>query len=321
MMSAIDLRKTLIIWALPQISRFVSSSSYVHHTSIIYTHDHSITLPSTISNILPMSLIITDLLLSLATRNTNYLQLLRTFYKFTGSREMRSYLLVFVTLLFAIASVSGLQLPNSPRNPIKIAKSFAKVVSISSVAFGVAISPSSASWFPSNEQKQVDQISLCQRPVQELLDQLRPVETPNAIGVFSKTQILRGGREDSAVVQNYLDTYIRPCQQKMEAAAKTIDTRNPEDKAALGNLPLLMKGHIFELQSAIKLENAKEQEKEVEEVQETLADFLRIASQKYEVTPYMPNRSTEKDLFGPLSCEYWGKVRVAGSNKCEDVTK
>jgi len=82
-------------------------------------------------------------------------------------------------------------------------------------------------------------------------------------------------------------------------------------------LPSLMKGHILELTDAIKKQKAEPMRKEVEEVRETLAEFLKLSASKYEVEPYRPARQiSDKELFGPLGCEFWGKKRVPGSNAC-----
>lgn len=84
-------------------------------------------------------------------------------------------------------------------------------------------------------------------------------------------------------------------------------------------LPLLMKGHTIELTQAIEAQKADAQAREVEEVQETLAEFLKLASTKYNVEPFRPTRSlTDAELFGPLGCEFWGKKRMQGSNTCTD---
>lgn len=57
--------------------------------------------------------------------------------------------------------------------------------------------------------------------------------------------------------------------------------------------------------------------KESLEVQETLQEFLKLASAKYDVTMYVePSRISDKDLFGPLGCEFYGKKRIPGSNAC-----
>lgn len=175
--------------------------------------------------------------------------------------------------------------------------------------------------FQSAEQNKLDEISSFQKPVDELLSSLRPTMQPNPIGVFSETQLLKGGYEDSNVVLNYKSLYLEPLQVKMEEFVKLIiskDFGDEESKNRLKSLPLLMKGHLLELDQAIKSQKASEQAKEVEEVQETLAEFLKLCSlNKFSVTPYVPTRPlTDKELFGPLGCEFWGKQRVPGSNAC-----
>lgn len=82
--------------------------------------------------------------------------------------------------------------------------------SLRSVATGIAALTSfsvvaRAGLFESEEQSLVNRISKFQAPVNELLDMLRPTDTPNAVGVYSKVQILKGGKEDSDVVLNYLE--------------------------------------------------------------------------------------------------------------------
>lgn len=105
----------------------------------------------------------------------------------------------------------------------------------------------------------------------------------------------------------------------MDAAAKVLKVPSKEDQEKLQTLPLLMKGHILELTQAINEGTATAQSKEVEEIQETLADFLKILSTSYKVDVYRPPRPlTEKDYLGPLGCEFWGKKRIEGSNACTD---
>ena len=171
-------------------------------------------------------------------------------------------------------------------------------------------------WFPSAEQRAVNELSSFQRPINEILEQLSPMMIPNAIGVYSNTQMLKGSKDDANVVATYMETYIKPCQKEMETLAKQLPlTKEDQEKAT--TYSQLMKGHILELQEAIKGLKAEDQRKEVEEVQETLADYLKLLSAKYEVEPYVPPRPlTDKELFGPLGCEFWGKQRVPGSNAC-----
>jgi hypothetical protein len=129
-------------------------------------------------------------------------------------------------------------------------------------------------------------------------------------------KVLKGGKEDSDVVLTYMETYIKPCQQKMSLVAPKLGLADADQKRA-EILPQLMKGHIIELTQAIKEQKAESQAREVEEVQETLAEFLKLASSKFTVLPYVATRPlTDSELFGPLGCEFWGKQRVPGSNAC-----
>jgi hypothetical protein len=203
---------------------------------------------------------------------------------------------------------------NQPMKLTKLAVTFA-------AAFSISLS-ANAGWFSSAQQDLLDDISRYQKPVAQLLEQLRPNDIPNAIGIYTRTQLLKGGAEDSTVVYNYLANYINPLQEKMATIAPQLQLPNKEDQQKVETLPLLMKGHILELEQAIKSEKAPDQEREVSEVQETLADFLKLSATKYNIIPYVPNRPlSDKELFGPLSCEFWGKTRIPGSNQCsnEDV--
>jgi hypothetical protein len=113
-----------------------------------------------------------------------------------------------------------------------------------------------------------------------------------------------------------METIIKPCQQKMSNLAPSLRL-GEEAQTRLELLPQLMKGHIIELTQAIKEMKAESQAREVEEVQETLAEFLKLASTKYNVAPYRPTRPlSDAELYGPLGCEFWGKKRVPGSNAC-----
>lgn len=105
----------------------------------------------------------------------------------------------------------------------------------------------------------------------------------------------------------------------MQDVSTQLKLSNEASQTRLLVLPLLMKGHIAELSQAITEQKASSQEREVEEVQETLAEFLKLASTipSVTVTPYVPPRPlTEKDYLGPLGCEFWGKVKATGSNAC-----
>ena len=105
----------------------------------------------------------------------------------------------------------------------------------------------------------------------------------------------------------------------MESLAPKLKLSDNVASERLAILPLLMKGHIAELTQAITEMKAPSQLREAEEVQETLAEYLKLASAdgKYSVQPYVPTRVlTDAELFGPLGCEFWGKKRVPGSNAC-----
>ena len=78
---------------------------------------------------------------------------------------------------------------------------------------------------------------------------------------------------------------------------------------------------MLELQQAIKAEDATFQAREVAEVQETLDDFLKLASTKYDVKKYKkPVALTDAEQFGIFGCQFYGKVRAEGSNKCIEQT-
>jgi len=172
----------------------------------------------------------------------------------------------------------------------------------------------------SQEQSVVDELSDYHKNVVELADQLKPTLQPNAVGVYIEQQILKDGKDDSDVVLLYSEQYLKPIQSKMALIAPKIVALEKEsaDKERIALLPNLMKGHLLELSEAIKHQKASEELKEVEEVQETLAEFLLLSSRAgLEVQPFIPSRPlSDKDLFGPLSCEWWGRTRVEGSNAC-----
>ena len=178
----------------------------------------------------------------------------------------------------------------------------------------------SAGLFTSEEQDLINEISTYQKPVSDLLRQLTPTDSPNAIGQYAKQQILKGGKEDSDVVQNYLNVYIIPLQAKLLAAAPKLKVADATKQERLQTLPLLMKGHILELTQAIASQKATDQAREVEEVQETLTEFLTFlqTNDKYIVQIFSPTKPlSDAELFGPFGCGFYGKVRVPGSNACE----
>jgi len=184
---------------------------------------------------------------------------------------------------------------------------------------GLALLPlaSKAGLFTTEEQDRIDELCGYQRPINDLVDQLKPTMVPNAVGVYSVTTQLKGGKEDSDAVRVYMEVYIKPMQKKMEELAPKIKLDDATAQDRLGILPALMKGHILELTQAIDSFSGPDQLKEAEEVQETLAEFLKLSAVKYSVKPFIPSRPlTDAELFGPLGCEFWGKTREPGSNNC-----
>lgn len=179
-------------------------------------------------------------------------------------------------------------------------------------------SPAVSGFFSSKEQDAVDSVASFQKPVATLLSQLRPIEQPNAIGVYQTQQTLRGSKEDNDVVATYLGVYIRPLQEKLAQAVQVVAVDSSKQER-FRTLPLLMKGHILELEDAIRSKKADAQAREVEEVQETLDEFLKLAAtvpsinvQFYQI----PKPASDAQLFGPLGCEFYGKSRIPGSNAC-----
>ena len=169
----------------------------------------------------------------------------------------------------------------------------------------------------STEQNLVDDVAALRLPINQLLSDLTPVNQPNPVGVFSVQTLLKGGPDDSNVVLTYSSVYIKPLLSLMEKTAATVKFENEEDSKRFNLLPKLMQGHILELDQAIKSQKGSEQQKEVDEVVETLNEFLSLASKKYKVAEFQPVKPlTDAQLFGPLGCEFYGKVRVPGSNAC-----
>jgi hypothetical protein len=231
--------------------------------------------------------------------------------------------IVSLLLLAMLAAVHGWSgLPCLPRG---ISKKLGQVGVAASLLVNSPL-PSLAAplrLFSSPEQSLVDELSDLQRPVVELADQLKPTLQPNPVGVYLELQVLKDGKDDSDVVLLYSEKYIKPLQAKMALVAPKIAelAKESSDKERIALLPQLMKGHILELAEAIKRQKASEELKEVQEVQETLSEFLLQASKVgLEVQPFIPTRPlSDKELFGPLGCEWWGRKRVEGSNACTTV--
>lgn len=130
---------------------------------------------------------------------------------------------------------------------------------------------------------------------------------------------LRGGNEDSQVIKNYKKTYYDPSLVKMIELAPKLKLESSKQQERAQILPLLLKGHYIELDAAIAKKDAKEQLEEITEAADTINEFLTLAANKYTVPEiYVFNPSgykPEKD-YGPFACEFWGRERLAGSNKC-----
>lgn len=206
---------------------------------------------------------------------------------------------------------------SSPETESKLGfRNFKKVTMFTIIASTMAAKRSDASLFQSSQQDGVDEISSFRRIIADLISQLTPQTIANPIGVYSKTQFLKGNKEDSDVVLNYMEVYIKPLQTKMSRVAPTLELESTSQQR-VQILPSLMKGHILELTQAIQELKADQQLREVQEIQETLDEFLSLASTKYKVQPFStPAVLSDAQLFGPLGCEFWGKQRVEGSNAC-----
>jgi len=220
-------------------------------------------------------------------------------------------------------SASNIEPRSSSQRQLKDISNSAKNVLVGGLVFLSssisAVNARSFNPFPSAEQSAVDDIGSYQKMVHELLDLLKPTTQVDALGQYVTRQTLKDTLEDANVVENYKQRIIIPLQVKMEKLAPKLFL-DAEVQKRVETLPLLMKGHIAELSVAVKQMSSKDQAREVEEVKDTLEEFLQLASSKYEVDPYVPSRFlTDKELFGPLGCEFWGKRRVIGSNACEVI--
>ena len=225
---------------------------------------------------------------------------------------MRSLSLAVAACLAVISSAWG---------PLKL---LGRVAAASGLAFAVAggQAPANAAlrFLPSQEQSGVDQLVRYQRPIVELGDQLKPTLMANPVGIWVEQQMLKDSAEDSAVVLVNMETYIKPMLKQMETLAPLIAKRmgTTAEQERVVVLPQLMKGHILELTQAIKQQSSKEEAKETDEIIETLGEFLKLSREGgLDVEPFVPIRAlTDKELFGPLGCEFWGRTRIPGSNTC-----
>lgn len=161
-----------------------------------------------------------------------------------------SYLLLYVlcTALLIPGQSLRSQIPRSPRT--QASQSVRQIAQASlGILGGLVATQRANAFFESEGQLLTNDVSKYQRPVSDLVCQLQPTEQPNAVGVYAKSQMLKGGSEDSAVVLVYLSTYINPLQKAMVKAVNKIDI--PENNERLKILPGLMLGHSLELKQAI----------------------------------------------------------------------
>lgn len=231
-------------------------------------------------------------------------------------------LLIFIVFV-TTSLISSMKVPQSPQSRMKTdlqhRVSLSMPFLISTFA-GPSISKAfDLDLFPSESQQSIYNVAAYRKQVKELMYMLKPNPQINAVGVSANIQLLKDTKEDSDVVSNYMEQVIKPLQMKMTIAAPKLKL-DEENQKRVEILPALMKGHILELTQAISQISAKEQLKEVEEVEETLEEFLTLASSKYKVPDFLPFKPLgDKELFGPLGCEFYGKKRVEGSNACEAI--
>jgi hypothetical protein len=76
-------------------------------------------------------------------------------------------------------------------------------------ALGILPLAAQAGLFQSDEQDRVDELCSLQKPVNDLLDQLKPRMIPNAVGVYAMTTELKGGKEDSNAVRVYMEVSLQ----------------------------------------------------------------------------------------------------------------
>lgn len=135
-----------------------------------------------------------------------------------------------------------------------------------------------------------------------------------------KSKTLKGGEEDSIVVYRTARAFLDPLQAKMLEVAPTLGLA-AEAQKRVELLPLLMKGHLLELDAACRSKDAKEQLQEALEVQETLEEFLTLAGVKYTITRPEPRRSaTPLEYYSIFGCEAYGQKRRENSNQCVSDT-
>ncbi|CAM9097550.1 unnamed protein product [Pylaiella littoralis] len=128
---------------------------------------------------------------------------------------------------------------------------------------------------------------------------------------------LQGGTEDSAVVSRVLEIQLKPMQETMLKVAPVMELagREARDRARL--LPSIMKGHLLELEMACGTKNAKEQLQEVQEVRETLDEFIALAKTRYNIKPLDVPGAPEGDQLGIFGCSFYGMKRTDDSSLCQ----
>ncbi|CAM9731474.1 unnamed protein product [Ectocarpus sp. 4 AP-2014] len=132
-----------------------------------------------------------------------------------------------------------------------------------------------------------------------------------------KAGALKGGPEDSVVVLRVLEVYLEPMQEEMLKVAPLMQLAGRESRERVKLLPLIMKGHLLELKAACGTKDAKEQLEEVQEVRETLDEFIALAKTRYEIAPLDPEGAPDGDQLGIFGCSFYGMKRTDGSSRCQ----
>jgi hypothetical protein len=171
-------------------------------------------------------------------------------------------------------------------------------------------SPRRAEAFPFGGDDEVtgalDEVARARQKVEEVLSGL-------------KSKQLKGGKEDSATIIRYMDAHYKPLQAKMLDLAPKLKLADGEKQKRAELLPLLLKGHLAELTAAARTGVANEQLQEMEEVAESVDEFLALAKEGGKVVKSYLGPAPEFDItreYGPFACEFWGKVRLPESNIC-----
>eukprot|EP00640_Fibrocapsa_japonica_P005181 CAMPEP_0113933624 /NCGR_PEP_ID=MMETSP1339-20121228/804_1 /TAXON_ID=94617 /ORGANISM="Fibrocapsa japonica" /LENGTH=213 /DNA_ID=CAMNT_0000934981 /DNA_START=183 /DNA_END=824 /DNA_ORIENTATION=+ /assembly_acc=CAM_ASM_000762 len=180
---------------------------------------------------------------------------------------------------------------------------------------GAVIKPEPANailGFKSQEQEYIEEIARDLILVEDLVADLKKGK-------------LKGGKntEDSGVIFRYQATYFEPMQKKMAAMVNKPLGLSAEDKKSFELQPLLLKGHLLELSQAVQSGVAKEQLEELEEVQETTVEFIKLALSGSKLTPPPARRgsATPGEYFGPFGCDFYGLKRMPNSNVCYQPDK